>query len=645
MNSEAHRSNCHLLPALGTNRLFVEHSPFTIARTRVLIIEDNPVDRKVLKHRLSCIPEAIFTNYAESLTDARRFLRESWDLILLDLHLPGSRGLETLKEAQEIFPEVPIIVLTGISHDGLGSNAVKHGAQDYLVKSDYDSAVLQRTIRYSRERFKLIADLRAQRARLDHILAHTTEGIVAVRADSSVQFANRAALDILGQTFEQLRKERWKHPLDPDSTGRIEVAHPERGLVIAELRLTSTEDASGSLFLCTLRDVTEEQRLQKSLVERQTMAAVGELSAGVAHEFNNMLAAVQANIELIMMREPANELAKNAMTALDRGKTLVQDLMTFNPHKASREGRTSLARYFTANEEVINKLLGPRVEVMIDPPPPRWTIPMGSGMLNQIIINLAVNARDAMPEGGRFRIRFSAEPPPPPVHGEGGNPVDRGWACISFSDTGCGMPKDACKKVFDAFYTTKGSEGNGLGLTAVKNLVCDSGGEIVVESTVGTGTSFKVWFPRYDSSMVEPPDPQEAESLSAQDDPIRVLFVEDEELLRMAMSSYLDIRGYDVTSVADGQAALDAIELTQKPFDAVVSDQIMPRLSGTGFLEQAIPLLPHAVFILTSAHDMRTIGRDWTHFDQVRFLGKPYHGQELHDTISELLRAGHSVNP
>jgi two-component system, cell cycle sensor histidine kinase and response regulator CckA len=618
---------------------------FQSQRTRILVIEDNRADRVLLMQRLGHITETLRSDFAETLAEAGRMRDRHWDVLLLDLHLPGSRGLETLERARELFPETPIIVLTGLKDESLGAQAMQAGAQDYLVKSDYNAAILERTIRHSKERFKLLKDLSAQRSRLNDILEHTSEGIVAVNASEEVVFANRAALEILGESLADLQGKPWGlNLLNPDPF-RHSIEHPDRGEVIVEVRTTRTGALAERLFLCSLRDITEEARLQIGLIEREKMAAVGELSSGIAHEFNNLLAAVQANIELMMLRDPADELGQNILTALDRGKTLVQDLMTFNPHKAPLKGRTHLAKYFSANQAVIDKLLGPGIQFVVGEALPEWAVSMGPGMLNQVVINLAVNARDAMKDGGTFSIHFSQEPFPDHLEPGSNNDRERDWVRISFTDTGCGMSEAVRARVFDAFFTTKGRKGNGLGLTAVYNLVRDGGGDIEVESTLGMGTSFHVWLPSYALETSEPSDHGPID-LSAEEEPIRVLFVEDEDLLRMAMCSYLDTRGYDVTSVSDGQAALDAIELTTKPFDAVVSDQVMPRLNGTDFIERAVPLLPSAAFILTSAYEIRMIGKDWPLFDRVRFLPKPYHGHELHDLIiKQMSRSRQTARP
>jgi len=605
---------------------------FSSQRIRILVVEDNPADRVLLKQRLGCITEQLHSGFAETLEEARRMRDRHWDIILLDLHLPGSRGFETLEQAQTIFPDTPIVVLTGLKDEVLGAQAMQAGAQDYLVKSDYNAASLERTIRHSRERFKLLKALDSQRTRLNEILEHTSEGIVAVNEDKAVVFANRAALGILGVELSALQDKPWPLELQSANAFRHTVEHPERGEVIAEVRTTRTGAATDRLYLCSLRDVTEEARLQLGLIEREKMAAVGELSSGIAHEFNNLLAAVQANIELMLLRDPKDELGQNILTALDRGKTLVQDLMTFNPHKAPQKGRTQVGKYFSANRAVIGKLLGPGITLKTGEAPDDWAVPMGPGMLNQVVINLAVNARDAMKNGGTFEIDFDQKPLPDHLHPDGVDPHEQDWIQVSFVDTGIGMSEEVCARVFDAFFTTKGRKGNGLGLTAVYNLVRDSGGEIEVSSEEGVGTRFQLWLPCYNLEKQKIADKGTLE-LGSDEEPVRVLFVEDEDLLRMAMSSYLDTRGYDVTSVADGRAALDAIELTKKPFDAVVSDQVMPRLSGTDFIEKAVPLLPQAAFILTSAYEIRMIGKDWPLFERVRFLPKPYHGHDLHDLI------------
>ncbi len=165
----------------------------------------------------------------------------------------------------------------------------------------------------------------------------------------------------------------------------------------------------------------------------------------------------------------------------------------------------------------------------------------------------------------------------------------------------------------------------------------ENGGKITVESEEGVGTQFDIWMPSVVSGQSAKPSSENAPT-GADGKPFRILFVEDEELLRMAMSSYLDTRGFEITSVADGQAALDAIELSDQSFDAVVTDHTMPRLTGKQLIEQARDLLPDTLFILTSAYNMNMIGRNWPCFDSVKFLPKPYHGHDLHDLIAKELK-------
>lgn len=611
-------------------------------KIRILVIEDSTADRVLLQQRLNCITDPIHAGYVETLAEAAVKKSAPWDVVLLDLYLPGSRGLETLAQAKKIFPDTPIIVLTGLADDALGTTAMQAGAQDYLVKADYNISVLQRSIRHSLERNKLTAELRSERTRLNHILENTSEGIVAISAEGVVVFANRAATRILNAPIEEIAGSKWPYELKTDCLTRITISHPEGEEVVAEMRVAFTRERGRYLYLCNLRNITEEDSLQRGMVEREKMVAVGELSSGIAHEFNNLLAAVQANIELMMLREPENDLARNILTATRRGKSLVQDLMTFNPHKAPQDGETELSNYLKSNREVLNRLLGQNIDLNLHVPETESFVPIGPGKLNQIFINLTVNARDAMAsDGGSLTIKVETKSLPFELTGED-EAVSPSWACISFVDTGIGMPPKIKNKIFRAFFTTKGQQGNGLGLNAVKNLVTENGGKITVESEEGVGTRFEIWLPTVASDAAKHTVKSVAPT-NSDGDPFRILFVEDEELLRMAMSSYLDTRGFEITSVADGQAALDAIELSNRPFDAVVSDHIMPRLTGKQFIEQAIPLLPEAVFILTSAYDMKMIGRDWPCFDVVKYLPKPYHGHDLHDLIAKQLKLKSSI--
>ena len=606
-------------------------------RIRVLVVEDNTADRALLKQRFSCITDPIFTDFAESLSEASSKKSAHWDIVIIELDLPGSRGIDTLARAQKIFPASPIIVLTGIENEKLGTAAIEAGAQDFLIKTDYSIALLQRSIRYAIKRHQLATALRAERTRFNHILENTTDGIVAIGDDKLVVYANRAATKILNQPLEEIVGSAWPHDLNTERPGSIQIAHRGGETTVAETNVTFTRERGRYLHLCTLRLDSGREGLQRGMVEREKMVAVGEHSSGIAHEFNNLLAAVQANIELMMLRDPENDLARNILTATRRGKSLVQDLMTFNPHKAPQEGETELSNYLKTNRDVLSRLLGENVGLELEAPEKESFVAIGPGKLNQIFINLTVNARDAMAaNGGTLTIKADTTALPIKLGGEEKDQSKADWICISFIDTGIGMSAEVKKKIFNAFYTTKGQEGNGLGLNAVENLVEENGGKIVAESEEGAGTRFDIWMPGTTCGTGLTPVNEEAPTRS-DGEPFRVLFVEDEELLRMAMSSYLDTKGFEITSVADGQAALDAIELSNQTFDAVVTDHVMPRVTGKQLIEKARPLLPDTVFVLTSAYNMKMIGRNWECFDTVKFLPKPYHGHDLHDLLAKEL--------
>ncbi len=416
-------------------------------RMRILVVEDNSTDRILLKQRFSCITDPIFTDFVESLSVAASKKSAGWDLLLLDLNLPGSRGLETLAQAQKIFPRTPIIVLTEIETEELGLGAMQAGAQDCLSKEDYSIALLQRSIRNSLERHKLAADLRSEHTRLNHILENTTEGIVAIGEDKKVVFANRAATKILNSPLEELTGSEWPHELDTDNDGRINESQPEGDTTVVETRVAFTRERGRYLHLCTLRNITGEGSLQRGTYERERMVAVGELSSGIAHEFNNLLAAVQANIELMMLRDPENDLARNILTATRRGKSLVQDLMTFNPHQAPLDGETELTNYLKTNRDVLSRLLGEHIELDLQVPKEEGFVSIGPGMLNQIFINLTVNARDAMAaKGGNLTIKAETKALPSELHGEEIDKASANWVCISFIDTGVGMAPEVKRR-------------------------------------------------------------------------------------------------------------------------------------------------------------------------------------------------------
>ena len=394
-------------------------------------------------------------------------------------------------------------------------------------------------------------------------------------------------------------------------------------------RWTAIKDADGGVIriIGGLVDVTDRHELQLQLQQSQKMQAVGQLAGGIAHDFNNLLLAISGNAELLR-ESPTLGPQDHAdvgeiVEAAGRAADLTRQLLTFSRVQPHELESVDLNSTVTGIETLLTRLLGATIEIVtsLDPRLPR-ILGTHSG-IEQIVVNLAVNARDAMPAGGRLCITTQFDPASAQVR-------------LVVEDTGEGMDEATASRVFEPFFTTKDvGKGTGLGLATVYGIVEQFGGSVTLTSSPGEGTRFEVVLPSTESSPAAVAPVMSLAGGGAE----RILLVEDESSVRAVVTKMLTAQGYTVDAADDPLAALELLAGDTTSPDLIVSDLVMPNLSGFAFAERAASLRPGMRFLFISGYSGHTVLEDSSLLEDVQVVQKPFTAAELTRAVREALDA------
>jgi two-component system cell cycle sensor histidine kinase/response regulator CckA len=393
-------------------------------------------------------------------------------------------------------------------------------------------------------------------------------------------------------------------------------------------------DAKGEVLgvLGIHADVTEQRRLQEQLRQSQKLEAVGRLAGGVAHEFNNLLTALAGHAELLQgalqaddaLREHVAEIRK----AADRAAALTRQLLALGRKQVATPAPLDLNAVVSGLEGILRGLVGEDVTLTTRTAPGLWLIWADAGQLEQVLINLVVNARDAVPGGGEITVETRNVP----HAGPGGNGP---CVLLAVRDTGCGMDRATRERLFEPFFTTKGvGKGTGLGLSTVYGIVKQSGGHIEVESEPGRGSSFKVSLPRLDGDGQGQAEPAPAAPERGGE---TVLLVEDEDMVRNLARRILRMQGYKVLEARHGVEALEVAERHGEPIHLLLTDVVMPLLGGRQLADRLLPQRPGLKVLYMSGYADDAVLRHGVFEAEVDFLQKPFSPDVLVRKLREVL--------
>ena len=395
-----------------------------------------------------------------------------------------------------------------------------------------------------------------------------------------------------------------------------------------------------------LVDTSAQKALETQFQQAQKMQAIGQLAGGVAHDFNNLLQAIIGNCDLLLMRHAAgdpsfaeiNEVRQNSV----RAAGLVRQLLAFSRQQTLQPRVLALADTMTELSLLLRRLLGERVTLKFEQAPDLWQVRADEGQISNAIVNLVVNARDAMPpEGGTVTIRISNATLATARPIGAGLMAPGEYVLIEVADTGKGIPPENLAKIFEPFFTTKPvGHGTGLGLSTVYGVVKQTGGFIDVKSAVSRGATFEIYLPRYvategaPEAVVEEPERAAHRDITGQD---TILLVEDEDAVRSFAARALRMRGYTVLEAPGGDVALDIVRKHQGTIDLVISDVVMPNMDGPTMVRAALKLRPEMRVIFISGYAEDTFRRTEEKVEDLHFLPKPFGLKQLVAKVKDVL--------
>jgi two-component system cell cycle sensor histidine kinase/response regulator CckA len=619
---------------------------------RILHLEDNPADGELIQSMLEAGGIATKIQRVETRADFEAALdQRCFDLIISDYTLPCFDGLSALGVARQKHPEVPFIFVSGTIGEELAVDSLKQGATDYVLKDRLSRLVtsVQRAIREAHERAeRKEAEMKAREQAA--LLDQATDAIFARDMEQRITYWNKGAELIYGWTEQEAlgkraaellykedssqRQEIWKAVLEKGEwVGELRQVTKTRKEIIVESRRTLLRDADGkpAAILNINRDITEKKQIEGQLLRAQRMENIGSLAGGIAHDLNNMLGPILVVGHLLRHKLPSPEDRKildTATASAQRGADMVKQILTF-------------ARGVTGDPMVlqVKHLVGELVQLAQDTFPRSIKIrtEIAEGLrpilgdvtqLHQALLNLCVNARDAMPDGGTLTIEAGnivLEQKRIPMQEQ---PLSGGYVVLSVSDTGGGIHPDLLDKIFEPFFTTKETgRGTGLGLSTVRSIVRNHGGFLEVFSQVGSGATFRIYLPVSAATETEVVRGKRPALPAGQGD--LILLVEDELALREITKALLESFNYRVLTAANGAEGITLYRQRKGRINVVVTDLMMPIMDGLALIRAVRQLDPQAKVIAVSGLASQEILDEVNTLNGQGFLAKPYTAEQL----------------
>jgi PAS domain S-box-containing protein len=499
-----------------------------------------------------------------------------------------------------------------------------------------------------------------QRRLLSTVLESATNAVMITDAEGYISWVNSAftALtgyelsEVVGQTPRFLKSGKHDEKFYAEMWETISRGVPWQGRVVnrrkdgtlytEEMVICPVRGVYGetSSFVCMKRDITLEVDLTRQLHQAQRLEAVGRLAGGIAHDFNNILTVISGNADLALADlerdDPTSQMFQEIADASRRAASLTRQLLAFSRKQILQPRVLDLNELVRGTEKMLRRLIGEDVKISIRLQPDLGSVMADPGQMEQIVMNLAVNARDAMPRGGELLFETENTEIHETHAGIGGVQIHSGrYVKLTVTDTGEGMDEETVSRIFEPFFTTKEKgRGTGLGLATVYGIVKQSGGYIWVESELGKGTSFEITFPQVDLR----PERVEKDAPFA---PTRrgetILLVEDEENVLKLARSILERAGYKIVAARNGAEALRVVEDYREPLHLLLTDVVMPGMSGRALADAAQSLRDGLRVLFTSGYTDDAIVHHGVLDAGAHLLEKPYSRQSLLDSVRQVL--------
>lgn len=416
------------------------------------------------------------------------------------------------------------------------------------------------------------------------------------------------------------------------------------GQTSAQLFVSAVGDEDKSEALVFLIDTTEQKALEQQFAQTQKMTAFGQLAGGVAHDFNNMLQAIMGNVDLMMLNHSNTDPSYRYLSAIrqncNRAAALVRHLLAFSRKQTLRPQVMRMDEVLSDLSMTVDRLVGETVKLNVDIAGDVWPVMADLTQLENVLINLAVNARDAMPQGGTLTMstRNVMEEECAAFGLKGFVPAD--YVLVAVGDTGTGIAPEILDKIFEPFFTTKDvGKGTGLGLSTVYGTIKQTGGYIYTDSVVGEGTTFSIFLPRYQGAETSVSTAVQTQNQPQEDltGAASVLLVEDDESVRMVNATLLRSGGYTVFEADSGVEALEVLEEENGAVQLVVSDVVMPEMDGPTLLQEVRARYPDMKFVFVSGYAEDAFAKNLPDDQPFTFLAKPFTMKDFAETVKRVL--------
>ncbi len=672
----------------------LEKDSATRRPVRVLHLEDNVNDRDLISRALLRAGLRCEFFYAANEPEFYAGLRgRDIDLILSDFTLPGYGGVEALAYSQEHYPEVPYLFVSGTIGEERVVESLKNGAVDCVLKSNLSRlpGAVRSAMREVGERHRRhLAEqaLRESEARFREMARTVRDVFWIARPDARrLIYVSPGYEQIWGRMVEELhaRPELWLEAIHPDDRSLVETAftalsagqevrieyrisRPDGPIRWVENRAYPSRDNEGRMAhaVGVVADITDRRQLQEQLLQAQKMEALGRLAGGVAHDFNNLLTVINGYASHTLARRDLPEHVVHPLrqiySAGERAANLTRRLLVFSRKEAMNLKPLDMNACIQETVTLLGRLIGEDIALSLLLAPGLPPVEADAGMIEQVLMNLAVNARDAMPAGGQVIIR--TEPREIDASEARTQPARRAgrFVRLSVTDTGAGIPAEVLPRIFEPFFTTKKSgESTGLGLAMIFGIAEKHRGWVEVESRVAEGTTFHVFIPALPDAESECPPASGSASAPASGpapsagpapgvDPApisrpggasggeTILLVEDEQAVREFARAVLQHHGYRVLQAASGKDALETWKWHGPRIRLLLTDLVLPDdLSGLELARRLRVEAPELKVILASGYSRDRIDRHSPLPGTIRFLQKPYQPRLLAEVVRETL--------
>lgn len=628
---------------------------------RVLVVDDENLILKIISDIL--LKEGYDVRTAFNCEKALQLLKEdSFHVILTDIRMPEKNGIDLLEEVRTFNPDIPVIIMTGFASLVTAVEAVRYGAFDYLTKPlDYNK--LKSVIKHAVDKYELVSEnkrllkelkelnatlelkVRERNRDLENILSSTHESIMTTDRDLTIKSANPKTVEIFGEDCIGRKLGDIIQGINFDSivpqilsrssyTTKHELRHGDRFLEISLSPLVDFETQEIFGVIAVTEDITEKKKLEAQIIQSTKMSAVGQLAAGIAHEFNNILTGIIGYTSFAMSRTSIDQVRRDLKIvekASSRAVEIVNKLLSFSRQKEERFQLASIDEVIEDTLALIEHTFqSDKIRILrhYGKIPP---IRMNVGEMQQVILNLAINSKHAMPEGGMIAINTE---------------LKDDYVKIDFSDTGIGIPKENLPRIFEPFFTTKGKDGSkagtGLGLSVVYAIIERHGGRIELTSEVGKGTTFTIWLPNIQrlSNGISVASKQRDDTTKPKQTERKgsVLIVDEEgfvcDIIRESLSSI----GHNVVIANRCETAVEL--LGKSHFDIIFLNLGIAVKGRLDVLKEIKTLDPNSVVVVISGKADDGILDEVTAGGGFSFISKPFTVHQIQDTVARILGAG-----